>query len=993
MATSGSSIPEKSAHYFLQLQLARTAGDFSADIAFPARDVHNNTLSWSELFRKVDKHCIGEEWKDLREVVSAVRKLAVAIEGSKDNESLGTYKIDVGRSQLVRGDERVGDIRSTYEGLKAKNDASDVRTFALAWYACALEDPAAALAHINKHAQSTTAWIVDTIPLPSSPPASAQPSAPLNSDEPHLRAHRAWAFTEVLRTVAVKGISFERLGNPDEALQAYTSAIPVLTLVENEVVVLAQFREHQDLWRWTVILLWRATMLSQGDKDWLERYERCSAGWWAADAGNWMVREREAVCVVYLRSKLPGWRRIVSEYRAILDVTTSFPRAGQRNTRVEEFVEMCVAVWERVGGTWISDILWWATRLTFNSYLVLRYLVRALHDQQDYQLARRTLELYVAVVDKAWEVSQKEGVDEMHPDADTDEKYVETLAFGVRMLCRMGTKKDAQLAEKLVGQILRRAPKPTSSIKLAQAISEVTLATTLYEYTKLATAHGLFLDAVDLDDSSWIAHWYLSVSYARYAPDPCLDAAQVHAAKAVDLEPKDVRCWHLLALVSAAKEDWPAASVALDMGQNLGEIEDQPEDLHFKPTFSFGTLPTAMTPVGSALRDVDRTSNAFLDALQIRMSQVALAERIHGTESAVELLPDVFSWAAKHKRKEQASSENGPPEIVLPTHQKETDGQSVVLPMPPVDITVLPSTPIDAEGKSSFSPQGPDGGRTLQPTARKRAASSSSMLSTQTGRSSRKMSVSRALEWDAGSKEMDGYSSIHSRSKVDIDLAVELPSTLPNAFPVETEKSRSSTSSLGAERARARRETRGLSELWLMSAAMFRRLGKLQQCLSAIQEAESMDARNGDVWVQLGLYHHARSAPILAADAFKKALVINSDDVAATVWLSRVWIEDAEKRKDSATPKAYSNAPDVDGLMEERTSEAQDLADLAVGQLEALVHERGWDSPEAWWLLARAYRLQSVTREKQARGALAKALELTQRRGCGAIRTLDHVFV
>lgn len=46
-------------------------------------------------------------------------------------------------------------------------------------------------------------------------------------------------------------------------------------------------------------------------------------------------------------------------------------------------------------------------------------------------------------------------------------------------------------------------------------------------------------------------------------------------------------------------------------------------------------------------------------------------------------------------------------------------------------------------------------------------------------------------------------------------------------------------------------ETRVLSSLWLLSAATFRRSGKIQQALGAIQEAEVMDPAFAEIYVQV----------------------------------------------------------------------------------------------------------------------------------------------
>ena len=47
------------------------------------------------------------------------------------------------------------------------------------------------------------------------------------------------------------------------------------------------------------------------------------------------------------------------------------------------------------------------------------------------------------------------------------------------------------------------------------------------------------------------------------------------------------------------------------------------------------------------------------------------------------------------------------------------------------------------------------------------------------------------------------------------------------------------------------REIRLESDLWLMSAATFRRLRKIEQAKGAIQEAEVKDEGNPAVWVQV----------------------------------------------------------------------------------------------------------------------------------------------
>lgn len=52
---------------------------------------------------------------------------------------------------------------------------------------------------------------------------------------------------------------------------------------------------------------------------------------------------------------------------------------------------------------------------------------------------------------------------------------------------------------------------------------------------------------------------------------------------------------------------------------------------------------------------------------------------------------------------------------------------------------------------------------------------------------------------------------------------------------------------------RTDREKRLIADLWLTSAATFRRMGKLEQARAAIQEAEALDEGHPGVWVQVCL--------------------------------------------------------------------------------------------------------------------------------------------
>jgi predicted Zn-dependent protease len=151
-------------------------------------------------------------------------------------------------------------------------------------------------------------------------------------------------------------------------------------------------------------------------------------------------------------------------------------------------------------------------------------------------------------------------------------------------------------------------------------------------------------------------------------------------------------------------------------------------------------------------------------------------------------------------------------------------------------------------------------------------------------------------------------------------------------------------------------EERILSDLWLMSAASFRRAGKHGQSLVAIEEAENHDPENPNVWVQLGLLQLAEfgaaSGGPDAIKAFTKALLLKSDHPPAVVCMARL-------------------------------NMAQGDVDLAHSLLWQLTEDRGWDVPEAWVALAQAVEKQG--RAPRAKECLLEALRLERRRACRPI--------
>ena len=185
------------------------------------------------------------------------------------------------------------------------------------------------------------------------------------------------------------------------------------------------FHQLRELWRWVERIIWRAVVLCaniydvrkgwKGDENpnstdqqgeegdslwlWLSHYAHYSAYW----PSTFRTSHRSTIASIHIRAlvllhrpspppslsipsspsspdslpplplpkslkkKTPAWlnqaRQVIQDYQAILGVSTTFPRAGTRNVKVEEFVDLCVAVWEGYvfgGGRgevgWVIDV-------------------------------------------------------------------------------------------------------------------------------------------------------------------------------------------------------------------------------------------------------------------------------------------------------------------------------------------------------------------------------------------------------------------------------------------------------------------------------------------------------------------------------------------------------------------------------------------------------------------------------------------------------------
>jgi hypothetical protein len=106
----------KERHYWAQLRAALTAGQWRTH--FPAKTPNGAPLSWSELFRKFNKHCRGAQ--DVANVASHTYTLALSISEDSLNEDEDSDALTLGiDTECLISQGKVEKIEAGYEELQS----------------------------------------------------------------------------------------------------------------------------------------------------------------------------------------------------------------------------------------------------------------------------------------------------------------------------------------------------------------------------------------------------------------------------------------------------------------------------------------------------------------------------------------------------------------------------------------------------------------------------------------------------------------------------------------------------------------------------------------------------------------------------------------------------------------------------------------------------------------------------------------------------------
>lgn len=263
------------------------------------------------------------------------------------------------------------------------------------------------------------------------------------------------------------------------------------------------------------------------------------------------------------------------------------------------------------------------------------------------------------------------------------------------------------------------------------------------------------------------------------------------------------------------------------------------------------------------------------------------------------------------------------------------------------------------------------------------------------------------------------------------EKAQDAAHTVAPSFSAKTPRQLTETPAQARQTYRACRERQLLQSLWLMSAASFRRAGDLDQSRDAIQEAESLDSLQPDLWVQLALWCIDAQKSGAAVVCLYKALACETDHLGASLHLARLLLKPdalhlrashAETIAAVGTAQHGAEALTRQSVLDEggnvdQEDEARSSASLSLGAKTTDPHNgpvapsfgwkndpsipplsiaegllrtatlcNGYDAPEAWHLLSQLDVLSGRSNEMQ-RKHLQTALRLERVRPLRPFRT------
>ncbi|GAA5974005.1 hypothetical protein JCM11641_008208 [Rhodosporidiobolus odoratus] len=760
---------------------------------------------------------------------------------------------------------------------------------------------------------------------------------------------------------------------------------------------------------------------------------------------------------------------------------TKVPKAGEVNQGYLRFLEEVVQGWTRRGagkeeGGRVVEILYAALTHTLQSHTLLRLLIHSLTLLGRFSEAAKALRLYRAYGDKARETGAAKNLGEMgrlkemaemgelwgqkdkevekgevteeekekreelregqgepspeqqerESDIDSDKRFVETLVFGVRVLVKeLGEGKEAlemaERAREVLDETEERSSKGSAEdgrVEWALGVAKGAVAHKETDSTRrtflLSSCLSHLERASTLCPTSFSTVY--SLAYALLTQRRVTPATSA-AKKAVQLAPTGVttearttqlQAWHLLALCVSAGKDMKGALEVLETA--LDESPSPSSSSSLPP-------PTSITPPTVDEQHDRWTAPASpIDLLaaqvELRLTKAAVVEYLEGAAAGLVEQQDLLAFFSSAV----ASLEPDPTPVI-----KEENGTG-------------------ANGNTAPSMQGlgtdgkpPKTHRAINILGRRRSSSKKQHHHLGLHRHHNPADSPSATSSIAGAGAGDtlrvptpsiaGSASPAAGSVANLSLYTPTPSISPSASSRSPSFSYDTSSSLSSSPpSLPTRAALLLSEVWLASAASFRRAGRIGEARGAVAEAEGVlegiraegleqklreavaDGRAA-VWAQLALLHVASSNPTAALSSIRKALALSPYHLPSRILLSRLYLAPPVP---SPSPFSSLSDPTVSAQVlptppmrshftspipsSSSTTAPPPLAPseawkslqlpLAESTLVALTSTSGGvpgtTSAEAWYELSRCYNLTG--RKERERECLIKALELEETR-------------
>ncbi|KAF1812097.1 hypothetical protein P152DRAFT_418118 [Eremomyces bilateralis CBS 781.70] len=448
----------KAARYISQLDLERCNGQWQLV---------------PELARKIEKHAPNRKCLALTARVEAHIAEWLATDTDTSNTDLAKH---------------IPPLLTAIEDAKSIPEDAFEASVCLAWVHHSLGEPALAISR-----------------LPNDIPESLE-SIPLSA-----RQSRKWIQVCAVKGGYLKGEALEKTAGHAEAARAYSALLPVLPTPGSQMT--------PQLGLWTNRVLSRLCEVSMiplrsggsvdfsammgGFRLWTQHWQQSRANFkedqshkdvWVAyyKALSEMLRQN-ILCDAnspelqpsivrsandlspqdYLSSRLKQRAELKSVETAneklILESTT-FPKANERNSDVEMWVEAVVDNWRILcGPSWqdeelgaggkeaiargVLDILYRAATKTFHSPQILRHLFTVHSYLTEFDLAMKAFDSYSEIIKRGRERDENSG--EEDPSLDGPDAFIWTNAETIKLLCRYGSFEEAERAEKICDEFER----------------------------------------------------------------------------------------------------------------------------------------------------------------------------------------------------------------------------------------------------------------------------------------------------------------------------------------------------------------------------------------------------------------------------------------------------------------------------------------------------------------------------------------------------------